>query len=46
MLVLGAREEQAANVAVRSRSRGDEGVVSALQFVDRVQREIKEKKLE
>jgi len=46
MLVLGAREEQAANVAVRSRSRGDEGVVSALQFVERVQREIKEKKLE
>jgi threonyl-tRNA synthetase len=46
MLVLGAREEQAANVAVRSRYRGDEGVVSALQFVERVQREIKEKKLE
>jgi threonyl-tRNA synthetase len=46
MLVLGAREEQAANVAVRSRSRGDEGVVSAQQFVERVQREIKEKKLE
>lgn len=46
MLVLGAREEQAANVAVRSRSGGDEGVVSAQQFVERVQREIKEKKLE
>lgn len=46
MLVLGAREEQAANVAVRSRSHGDEGVVSALQFVERVQREIKEKKLD
>jgi threonyl-tRNA synthetase len=46
MLVLGAREEQAANVAVRSRSRGDEGVVSALQFVERVQREIKEKKID
>ncbi len=46
MLVLGAREEQAANVAVRSRSSGDQGVVSALQFVERVQREIKEKKLE
>jgi threonyl-tRNA synthetase len=46
MLVLGAREEQAVNVAVRSRSRGDEGVVSAPQFVERVQREIKEKKLD
>jgi threonyl-tRNA synthetase len=46
MLVLGAREEQAAKVAVRSRSRGDEGVVSALQFVERVQREIKEKKID
>jgi threonyl-tRNA synthetase len=46
MLVLGAREEQAANVAVRSRSRGDEGVVSALQFVEQVQREIKEKKID
>jgi len=46
MLVLGAREEQAGEVAVRSRSRGDEGVVSAPQFVERVQREIKEKKLD
>ena len=46
MLVLGAREEQAANVAVRSRSRGDEGVVSALQFVEQIQREIKEKKID
>jgi threonyl-tRNA synthetase len=46
MLVLGAREEQATNVAVRSRSRGDEGVVSALQFVEQVQREIKEKKID
>ena len=46
MLVLGAREEQASEVAVRSRSRGDEGVVSAPQFVERVQREIEEKKLD
>jgi threonyl-tRNA synthetase len=46
MLVLGAREEQAGYVAVRSRFRGDEGVVSAPQFIERIQREIKEKKLD
>ena len=46
MLVLGAREEQAGEVAVRSRSHGDEGAVSAHEFVERVQKEIREKKID
>jgi threonyl-tRNA synthetase len=46
MLVLGAREEQAGEVAVRSRSHGDEGAVSASEFVERVQEEIREKKID
>jgi threonyl-tRNA synthetase len=46
MLVLGAREEQAGEVAVRSRLRGDEGVVSAPHFLERVQQEIKDRKLD
>ena len=46
MLVLGAREEQAGEVAVRSRLRGDEGAVSALLFSERVQQEIKDRKLD
>ena len=40
MLVLGAREEEAGKVAVRGRQSGDEGAVSAHQFVERIQREI------
>jgi threonyl-tRNA synthetase len=46
MLVLGAREEQAGEVAVRSRLRGDEGAVSAPHFLDRIQQEIKDRKLD
>jgi threonyl-tRNA synthetase len=46
MLVLGAREEEAGQVAVRSRQSGDEGAVSAPQFVERIQREIEERKLD
>ncbi|MBV8586350.1 MAG: threonine--tRNA ligase, partial [Verrucomicrobia bacterium] len=45
MLVLGAREEDASEVSVRSRSQGDEGAVSAQRFVERIQNEIKERKL-
>jgi threonyl-tRNA synthetase len=45
MLVLGAREEEAGEVSVRSRSQGDEGAVSAQRFVERIQNEIKERKL-
>ena len=36
MLVVGDREEQAQNVAVRSRAKGDEGVVPLAGFVERV----------
>jgi threonyl-tRNA synthetase len=43
MLVLGAREEQAGEVAVRSRQNGDEGAQSASEFVERIQMEVKER---
>jgi threonyl-tRNA synthetase len=46
MLVLGAREEQVGEVAVRSRFRGDEGAVSAPFFLERIQTEIKDRKLD
>jgi threonyl-tRNA synthetase len=44
MLVLGAREEQAGEVAVRSRRRGEEGSVSVPRFVEGIQTEIRERK--
>jgi threonyl-tRNA synthetase len=43
MLVLGAREELAGEVAVRSRKNGDEGALSALELVKRIQMEVKER---
>jgi threonyl-tRNA synthetase len=43
MLVLGAREEQAGEVAVRSRKGGDQGAVSASLFIERIQTEVKER---
>jgi len=43
MLVLGAREEQAGEVAVRSRRNGDEGAVSVSDFVGRIQMEVRER---
>jgi threonyl-tRNA synthetase len=43
MLVLGAREEQAGEVAVRSRKRGEEGAISASLFVEKIQIEVKER---
>jgi threonyl-tRNA synthetase len=43
MLVLGAREEQAGEVAVRSRKNGDEGALGASEFVKRIQMEVKER---
>jgi threonyl-tRNA synthetase len=44
MLVLGAREEEAGEVAVRGRKSGDEGAFSVSNFVERIQKEIKERK--
>jgi threonyl-tRNA synthetase len=46
MLVLGAREEKAGEVAVRSRFRGDEGAVSAPFFLERIRQEIVDRKLD
>jgi threonyl-tRNA synthetase len=43
MLVLGAREEQAGEIAVRSRKNGDEGALGASEFVKRIQMEVKER---
>jgi threonyl-tRNA synthetase len=43
MLVLGAPEEQAGEIAVRSRKNGDEGALSAPEFVKRIQMEVKER---
>ena len=43
MLVLGAREELAGEIAVRSRKSGDEGALSALEFVERIKMEVKER---
>jgi threonyl-tRNA synthetase len=43
MLVLGAREEQAGEIAVRSRKNGDEGALSASEFVKRILMEVKER---
>jgi len=45
MLVLGAREEAANLVAVRSRKRGDEGALSAEEFLARLKREIANREL-
>jgi threonyl-tRNA synthetase len=42
-LVLGAREEQAGEVAVRSRKSGDEGAIGASRFVERILKEISER---
>lgn len=43
MLVLGAREEQAGEIAVRSRKNGDEGAFGASEFVERILMEVKER---
>ena len=43
MLVLGTREEEAGKIAVRSRRNGDEGAFSVSDFVERIQKEIKER---
>jgi threonyl-tRNA synthetase len=42
MLIIGQKEEQASNVAVRSRLNGDEGQVSIEDFIVRINRQIYE----
>jgi threonyl-tRNA synthetase len=44
-LVLGAKEAEAKSVSVRSRAKGDEGVLPFDQFVPRVQDEIRQRSL-
>ena len=43
MLVLGEKEKESGNVAVRNRKKGDLGVMSFEQLADKLQREIGEK---
>ena len=45
MLVVGEKEQSAGTVAVRSRSEGDQGVVSVAELVERLQKEVREKRL-
>jgi threonyl-tRNA synthetase len=44
-LVLGAKEAEARTVSVRSRARGDEGAISADQFIQRITQEIRSRAL-
>jgi threonyl-tRNA synthetase len=44
-LVLGAKEAEARSVSVRSRAKGDEGVIAFDQFVPRIQEEIRSRSL-
>jgi len=44
-LILGGKEAEARAVSVRSRARGDEGVMPFAQFADRVQTEIRQRAL-
>ncbi len=44
-LVLGAKEAEAQSVSVRSRAKGDEGVIPFSQFLERLQGEIKHRTL-
>ncbi|HEY0790069.1 MAG TPA: threonine--tRNA ligase [Chthoniobacterales bacterium] len=46
MLVVGAREEQAGEVSVRSRRRGDEGAQGAARFLEQIRKEIHERQLD
>lgn len=43
MLIVGKREAQAGQVAVRSRSGGDQGAVDVESFLEHIQKEIQEK---
>ena len=44
-LVLGAKEAEAQAVSVRSRARGDEGVIPFAPFLERLQGEIRNRTL-
>ena len=45
MLVVGDKEQSAGTVAVRARSEGDQGAMAVEEFVAKLEREVREKKL-
>jgi threonyl-tRNA synthetase len=45
LLVVGQKEAEAGAVSVRSRSKGDEGVIPSTEFVERVAKEVAERTL-
>ncbi|MCI0740826.1 MAG: threonine--tRNA ligase [Gemmataceae bacterium] len=45
MLVVGDKEQSAGTVAVRERTEGDQGAAPLLEFVARLEREVREKRL-
>jgi threonyl-tRNA synthetase len=45
LLVVGQKEAEAGAVSVRSRSKGDEGVIPSAEFVERVAKEVAERTL-
>ena len=45
MLVIGDKEQTAGTVAVRSRGEGDQGAVSMAELIERLQKEVREKRL-
>src|SRR5262245_8871957 len=45
MLVIGEKEQTAGTVAVRGRSEGDLGAVPAAEFISKLEREVREKRL-
>ena len=45
MLVLGDKEQSAGTVAVRSRSEGDRGAIPIAEFIDRIDREARKRRL-
>ena len=45
MLVIGEKEQTAGTVAVRSRREGDQGAVSVAEMIERLNKEVREKRL-
>jgi threonyl-tRNA synthetase len=46
MLVIGEKEQSAGSVAVRARTAGDQGAVPVASFIERLEREVKERQLQ
>ena len=45
MLVVGDKEQTSGSVAVRARSEGDRGVKPLAEFIDCIEREVRERSL-